>query len=74
VRSALMPRPPTIGVIGVARLQRLPLAQSDDVGRRFRSAARRRLSLDHRLVFSASSAAQIATFATSAHTDVLRSC
>jgi hypothetical protein len=30
--------------------------------------------LDHRLVFAASSAAHVATFATSAHTDVLRSC
>src|SRR3984893_14914998 len=74
VRSALMPPPPTIGFIGVAGLQRLLLTQSDDDGRRFRPAARPRLSIDHLLVFPASSAAQIATLATSAHTDVLRSC
>jgi hypothetical protein len=51
VPSVLIPRP-QIGVIGVADLQRLLLTQSDDVGRRFPPAVRRRLPIDHRLVWA----------------------
>src|SRR5258708_3577789 len=60
--------------IRVARLQRLLLTHSDGDGRRSRPAAPPRLSRDPRLAFPASSAAQIATFATHSHTHVLRAC